>query len=76
MCRGVPMHIASTLWEVDSALCVEDGGVQIGGMEGSTHRRRQYQTVRFHLISHFVTASPQGEADCSLRPGEKVGGAG
>ena len=36
MCRGVPMHIASDLWEVDSALCVEDGGVQIGGMEGPT----------------------------------------
>ena len=32
MCRGVPMHIAADLWEVDSALCAEDGGVQIGGM--------------------------------------------
>lgn len=30
MCRGVPMHIASDLWEV--ARRSLDGGVQIGGM--------------------------------------------
>ena len=36
MCRGVQMHIASDLWKVDSALCAEDGGIQIGGMEGPT----------------------------------------
>ena len=79
-------HIASTLGEASSALCAEDGGVKFGGMRHAalresestlqggvpTHRRRQHHTVSFHLISHYVTASPGGEADCSLRPGEKV----
>ena len=43
----------------------------IGGVP--THRRRQHHTVRLHLISHYVTASPGGEADCSLRPGGEGG---
>ena len=37
------------------------------------HRCRQHHTAKFHLISHFVTASPRGEADCSLRPGGEGG---
>ena len=37
------------------------------------HRRQQHQVVRLHLISHSVTASPRGEASCSLRPGGEGG---
>ena len=37
------------------------------------YRRQQHQTAKFHLISHSVTASPRGEADCSLRPGGEGG---
>ena len=43
----------------------------IGGVP--THRRRQHHSARLHLISHYVTASPGGEADCSLRPGGEGG---
>ena len=31
-------HIASTLGEVDSALCAEDGGVKFGGMRHAAIR--------------------------------------
>ena len=37
------------------------------------HRRQQHHSARLHLISHFVTASPRGEADCSFRPGGEGG---
>ena len=36
-------------------------------------RREWHQTAKFHLISHYVTAFPRGEADCSLRPGGEGG---
>ena len=35
--------------------------------------RECHQTAKFHLVSHFVTASSRGEADCSLRPGGEGG---
>ena len=43
----------------------------IGGVP--SYRRWQHHSARLHLISHSVTASPRGEADCSLRPGGKSG---
>ena len=36
-------------------------------------RREWHQTAKFHLISHSGTASPRGEAECSLRPGGEGG---
>ena len=43
----------------------------IGGVP--SYRRRQHHSAKLHLISHSVTASPRGEADCSLRPGGEGG---
>ena len=54
MCRGVPMHIASDLWEV--ARRSRDGWVQIGGMR-SCRPTPRIETPRRAVCPHTAAGN-------------------